>query len=139
MSNGLGTRRAIPAGDRKMPDPIVIPTTIATELQMPSLRGNRSTGGDVPTVGAEAGRGMGRAKPLLYANRRLRRLKLGIRRKNRRSTNRHSTLDTRQLKIQFSLLDRPVANWYYRDAVLPGLVTRDGALEAALQRLVSDP
>src|SRR5438094_7066549 len=39
ISSGLGTFWAIPAGDRKMPEPIVMPITSATELQSPSRRG----------------------------------------------------------------------------------------------------
>src|SRR5690349_24470146 len=34
----------MPAGERKIPDPIVIPTTSATELQRPSVRGSFSAG-----------------------------------------------------------------------------------------------
>ncbi len=30
----------MPAGDRKMPEPIVIPMTNATELQSPNVRGS---------------------------------------------------------------------------------------------------
>src|SRR5262245_3053514 len=48
-SPGCGTFWAIPAGDRKMPDPIVIPTTSATELQRPSVRGNLSVMRAKPT------------------------------------------------------------------------------------------
>ena len=39
ISSGLGTFCAIPAGDRNMPEPIVMPITSATELQSPSRRG----------------------------------------------------------------------------------------------------
>ena len=39
-SMGSGTFWAIPAGERKIPEPIVIPTTSATELQSPSVRGS---------------------------------------------------------------------------------------------------
>jgi hypothetical protein len=48
MSVGSGTFCAMPAGDRKMPEPIVMPITSATELQRPNVRGNRS--GDVALV-----------------------------------------------------------------------------------------
>ena len=39
IASGLGTFWAMPAGERKMPEPIVMPTTSATELQKPSVRG----------------------------------------------------------------------------------------------------
>jgi hypothetical protein len=38
----------MPAGERKIPEPIVMPITRATELQRPSVRGRRS--GDVAPV-----------------------------------------------------------------------------------------
>src|SRR2546429_60544 len=55
MSTGSGTRPAITAGVRKIPPPIVEPTSTATALQKPSRRGRRSpqrsiidgSGGDV--------------------------------------------------------------------------------------------
>ncbi len=47
MSVGSGTFCAMPAGDRKIPEPMVIPTTSATELQRPSVRGSRSEETDV--------------------------------------------------------------------------------------------
>src|SRR5262245_13027411 len=40
ISRGSGTFWAIPAGERKMPEPIVIPTTSATELHSPRVRGS---------------------------------------------------------------------------------------------------
>ena len=43
ISPGFGTFCAIPAGERKMPDPIVMPTTSATELHNPSVRGSLSS------------------------------------------------------------------------------------------------
>ena len=43
-ASGSGTFCAMPAGDRKMPEPIVMPMTSATELQRPSVRGKRSVG-----------------------------------------------------------------------------------------------
>src|SRR5574338_1453069 len=39
---GPGSRPAIPAGDRKIPDPIVMPTTIITALRSPRRRGSPS-------------------------------------------------------------------------------------------------
>ncbi|OFW13193.1 MAG: hypothetical protein A3F69_00245 [Acidobacteria bacterium RIFCSPLOWO2_12_FULL_66_10] len=42
ITSGSGACRAIPAGDRKMPEPIVMPTTSATELQGPRVLGRRS-------------------------------------------------------------------------------------------------
>src|SRR5437879_13517100 len=57
MSTGSGTRPAITAGVRKMPPPMVEPTSTATALHSPSRRGRRSpqrsiTGG---TGGADGG------------------------------------------------------------------------------------
>ena len=43
-SVGLGTFWAMPAGERKMPEPIVMPMTSATELQRPRVRGRRPVG-----------------------------------------------------------------------------------------------
>jgi len=40
MGNGPGSRSAIPAGERKIPDPTVDPTRTATALQRPIRRGN---------------------------------------------------------------------------------------------------
>ena len=40
ISVGLGTFCAIPAGERKIPEPIVMPMTSATELQRPRVRGS---------------------------------------------------------------------------------------------------
>src|SRR5207237_829171 len=40
ITTGLGACRAMPAGDRKMPDPMVMPTTSATELHSPRVRGS---------------------------------------------------------------------------------------------------
>jgi hypothetical protein len=42
ISIGLGTFCAMPAGARKMPEPIVMPTTRATELQSPRVLGSFS-------------------------------------------------------------------------------------------------
>src|SRR5207237_10829947 len=38
--SGPGSLAAIPAGERKIPEPMVEPTRTATELQRPSRRGN---------------------------------------------------------------------------------------------------
>ena len=38
--NGPGSLSAIPAGDRKMPEPIVVPTRTAIALHRPNRRGN---------------------------------------------------------------------------------------------------
>src|ERR1051326_2350044 len=40
IASGFGTRRAIAAGVRKIPEPIVMPTTTPIALQSPSFRGN---------------------------------------------------------------------------------------------------
>src|SRR5262249_48431020 len=63
MTVGSGTFCAIPAGERQMPEPSAIPTTSATPLQRPSVRGRRS---EVPTAVAirgEAYHGMVRLNP----------------------------------------------------------------------------
>jgi hypothetical protein len=39
-TSGSGTLAATPAGDRKIPEPIVMPMTIAAALQIPSVRGS---------------------------------------------------------------------------------------------------
>jgi hypothetical protein len=39
-TSGAATLAATPAGDRKIPEPIVMPTTIAAALQIPSVRGS---------------------------------------------------------------------------------------------------
>ena len=44
ITKGLGAWREIPAGDRKIPEPMVMPTTSATELHSPSVRGRRPSG-----------------------------------------------------------------------------------------------
>ena len=38
--NGPGSLSAIPAGDRKIPEPIVVPTRTAMALHSPKRRGN---------------------------------------------------------------------------------------------------
>ena len=43
--SGPGSRRAIPAGVRKMPEPIVMPMTTAIALHSPSRRGSSAAGG----------------------------------------------------------------------------------------------
>jgi hypothetical protein len=44
--SGPGIRSAMPAGDRKMPDPIVDPTTTAVALQTPIRRGRPEDTGE---------------------------------------------------------------------------------------------
>src|SRR6188508_131347 len=44
IAPGPGNRFAIPAGERKISDPIVIPTTMVTALQRPRRLGSASTG-----------------------------------------------------------------------------------------------
>src|SRR5262252_4371416 len=54
---GPGSRFAIPAGVRKMPEPMVMPMTTATALQRPSCRGS------VPDVEREDGSVIPNATP----------------------------------------------------------------------------
>jgi hypothetical protein len=42
--SGPGIRSAIPAGDRKIPEPMVDPTTTAIALQRPIRRGSPARG-----------------------------------------------------------------------------------------------
>src|SRR2546430_17628045 len=66
MSTGSGTRPAITSGVRKIPPPMVDPTSTATALHSPSRRGRRSPqrsvgdGGD-GGGGVDGGVGMGGA------------------------------------------------------------------------------
>src|SRR2546426_3058438 len=54
MGRGWGTRAAMIAGVRKMPLPIVEPTSTATALHRPSRRGSRSPQRSVAGVGSGA-------------------------------------------------------------------------------------
>src|SRR5207237_6071444 len=57
MSAGSGTRPAITAGVRKMPPPMVEPTSTATALQSPSRRGRRSPQRSVSGGSGDVGMG----------------------------------------------------------------------------------
>src|ERR1700730_18063225 len=47
ITRGSGRSRETPAGARKMPDPIVMPTTSPTELQRPRVLGRRPVVADM--------------------------------------------------------------------------------------------
>src|SRR6266568_3527205 len=57
IGSGAGTRSAMTAGVRKIPPPMVEPTSTAIALQKPSRRGSRSPGGPAGRSGGRGGRG----------------------------------------------------------------------------------
>jgi hypothetical protein len=57
--NGPGILSAIPAGDRKIPDPIVDPTTTAMALHKPMRRGSPEEVGDGMAATLGIGSAMG--------------------------------------------------------------------------------
>src|SRR6185503_13518510 len=65
IAPGPGKRFAMPAGERKIPDPIVIPMTMVTALQRPRRLGSASTGAleaDMRLWYSRIGRGASRAR-----------------------------------------------------------------------------
>src|ERR1700689_2966513 len=55
MGPGPGNRAAMPAGDRKIPDPMVDPTSTATALQSPSRRNRAGRFGSGPAAAGTDG------------------------------------------------------------------------------------